>query len=976
MVTKRFEVSGETVLFAEEIGRFMPGGFFVYKAEKPEELIYANEATFEIFGCKDLEEFRELTGYTFKGLVYPEDYERISSSINDQIDKSDDNLDYVEYRIVRKDGMIRWVDDFGHYVETDTYGGVYFVFISDITEKRSKRETDLATRQAVIEALSESYHTMWLISDVETEQFSLYRGDIKGETPHSAPIQNALTQVRYSDAKDYYIRTTVAPGDQERLNEELKMENIIEKLQKKPQYTINYLREMDDGTERFFRIEFVKVDMPDGKMGIVCGFKDVDDEVREAEAEARLKQQEYEEKLALHDRLIEQEKSREQQNKLITALASDYWSVYYLELDKNEGVCYQSHPDVDNGFKVGDHFPYLESVTAYANTYVTDQYREEFLRFIQPDSIRERLQNERVISYRYTVFRHGRESYEMVKFAGVRHPEDRPDHLMNSVGACFTNVDIETRKSLAQSEALSNALAAAEQASTAKTTFLSNMSHEIRTPMNAIIGLNNIAMNDPETSEKTKDYLRKIDTSAKHLLSIINDILDMSRIESGRMVIKNEEFSFSKTLEQVNTMISGQCRDKGLHYECHIKGKIDDYYIGDDMKLRQVLVNILGNAVKFTPSGGSVSMNIEDVAHFDKKATLRFTIKDTGIGMSKEYLPQLFDAFTQEDTKVANSMGSTGLGMPITKSIVELMNGHIEVDSEKGVGTTFTVTVTLDESKRHASEEVDRGFDPHEMDVLVIDDDEVACQHAKIVLGQVGVICDTASSGEEALDKVRMRHTRREDYHLILVDWKMPEMDGLETTKAIREIVGHETPIIILTSYNWDDIIEEATKAGVDSFVPKPLFAGNVLDEFKEAFKRKNEILLASKADLAGRHILLAEDVEINAEIMGMILSAREIDVDLAENGKEALDKFSASEEGHYDAILMDMRMPVMDGLEATRAIRALDRKDAKLIPIIALTANAFDEDVQRSMQAGLNAHLSKPVEPDALFETLESLIR
>ncbi|MBE6009324.1 MAG: response regulator [Lachnospiraceae bacterium] len=501
------------------------------------------------------------------------------------------------------------------------------------------------------------------------------------------------------------------------------------------------------------------------------------------------------------------------------------------------------------------------------------------------------------------------------------------------------------------------------------------MSHEIRTPMNAIIGLNNIAMNDSTASDKVKEYLEKTGTSAQHLLGIINDILDMSRIESGRMTIKKEEFSFARSLEQVNTIISGQCRDKGLTYDCHLIGNIDDYYVGDDMKLKQVMINILGNAVKFTPEGGSVQFTIEEGPRYDNKATLKLIISDTGIGMSKEYLPHIFEAFSQEDSSSTNTYGSTGLGMPITKSIVELMNGHIEVESEKGKGTTFTVTVTLGESERKNVDEKEDLLNPHDMSVLVIDDDRIALEHAEIILGQIGIKCDTAESGWEGVDKARIRHGRREDYDLILVDWKMPGMDGIETTRQIRSVVGLETPIIILTSFNWDEIAEDAKEAGVDTFVPKPLFAGSVMDEFREAFRRKNELLERKTADLKGKRVLLAEDVSVNAEIMMMVLSMREMEAELAANGKIAVEMFADHEAGYYDAILMDLRMPVMDGLEATRTIRAMEREDAKRIPIIALTANAFDEDVQRSMQAGLNAHLSKPVEPESLFETLELLI-
>ena len=695
------------------------------------------------------------------------------------------------------------------------------------------------------------------------------------------------------------------------------------------------------------------------------------------EAANRVKQEELERRLELQERLLEEKRHREQQDRMITALAADYWSVYYLELDKDAGVCYQAHTDLDApGFKVGEHFTYLSSVTAYANQYITDQYREEFLRFIQPDSIREGLRLQRVISYTYMVKRHGKESYESVRFARVYHAGDQNEQQIDSVGACFVDVDLETRKNVAQQQTLSDALTAAENANKAKTAFLSNMSHEIRTPMNAIIGLDNIALNDPDTPPRTRAYLEKIDASAEHLLGLINDILDMSRIESGRLTLKNEEFSFQKLLEAINTMFSGQCQDKGLEYQCRINSEVDEYYIGDNMKLRQVLINILGNAVKFTPEGGKVELQVERTAKFDGKSTLRFTISDTGIGISREYLPHIFDTFSQEDSSSTNKYGSSGLGMAITKSIVEMMNGSIQVESEKGVGTTFDVSITLSDSGR-TDMQGEEEILPSEMTVLIVDDDPVACKHAQLVLEHAGIASEMASSGKQAVEMVRLRHARMDPYNLILVDWKMPEMDGVETTRQIRETIGHESAIIILTAYRWDDILEEALQAGVDGFLAKPLFAASVLEEFQSAVKRKDlpSKKRQTKADLTGKRILLAEDMAVNAEIILMILQMRHIETDHAENGKIAVELFSNHPEGYYDAILMDMQMPEMDGLEATRVIRAMDRADAKAIPIIALTANAFDEDVQRSMQAGLNAHLSKPVQPETLFETLETLI-
>ncbi len=694
-----------------------------------------------------------------------------------------------------------------------------------------------------------------------------------------------------------------------------------------------------------------------------------------ADAENRVKRQELEQRLALQEKLIEEQKEREQQDRLIDTLASDYWSVYYVDLDKDEGICYQSHEDLPDGFKEGTHFAYLSAFTDYGNKYVTEPYRKEFFDFIQPDAIRKALKDNKVISYTYVIDRHDRESYEMIRFAGVQKEDD--DNTINNIGACFTDVDAQTRKNLAQNQALSDALVAAEEANKAKTAFLSNMSHEIRTPMNAIIGLDNIALNDPETPPQTREYLEKIGSSAEHLLSLINDILDMSRIESGRMTLKVEEFSFQNLLKAINTMFAEQCAENGLEYQCHINGQVDDYYIGDDMKLRQVLINILGNAVKFTPEGGKVELKVKRLNQFDKQSTLSFEISDTGIGMNEDFLPHIFDAFAQEDSSSTNRFGSSGLGLAITKNIVEMMNGTIEVRSKKGEGSTFTVTVTLMDCPKQTVEEFEE-IAPHEMSVLVIDDDPIACEHARLVLEKAGIAAETVTSGKEALELVKMHHLRREPYRLILVDWKMPEMDGIETTRKIREIVGKESAIIILTAYRWDEVLEEALEAGVDSFISKPLFANALLDEFRSALARKKSLEKKNvhKADLNGRHILLAEDVQINAEIITMLLKSRNMNVDVAENGKIAVKKFEESDPGYYDAVLMDMRMPEMDGLEATRTIRGLDRTDSKVVPIIALTANAFDEDVQRSLQAGLNAHLSKPVEPDLLFETLESLIK
>ena len=526
--------------------------------------------------------------------------------------------------------------------------------------------------------------------------------------------------------------------------------------------------------------------------------------------------------------------------------------------------------------------------------------------------------------------------------------------------------------------------ALAEESSRAKTSFLSNMSHEIRTPMNAIIGLDNIALRDPDLAPKTREHLEKIGASAKHLLGLINDILDMSRIESGRMVLKDEEFYFRELIEQVNIIINGQCVDKGLHYECNIVGNINDYFIGDNMKLKQVLINILGNSVKFTEAPGEVSLTVAQLESREGVCTLRFEMKDTGIGMDKEFIPKIFEAFSQEDATTTNRYGGSGLGMAITKNFVEMMGGDINVESEKGVGSVFTVTVSMKESDRKYKAE-DGITIPEGLSVLVVDDDEIACEHAEILLNNIGIsTVKTVSSAKDALTEMHEAFDKGKPYNIVLTDYKMPDMNGRELTRSIRAFDNNKTAIIMLTGYNWDIIDEEVKRDGVDSIIAKPLFTDNLLRTISSVLEHRSgkrtepaviEPQEPETSILVGKRLLMAEDIDANAEILSDLLELEDILSERAVNGQAAVEMFEKSEPGYYDAILMDVRMPVMDGLTATRRIRALERDDAKTIPIIAMTANVFDEDVRQSMEAGMNAHLSKPIEPERLYAKLSELI-
>ena len=565
----------------------------------------------------------------------------------------------------------------------------------------------------------------------------------------------------------------------------------------------------------------------------------------------------------------------------------------------------------------------------------------------------------------------------------------KPDLIVSGIlfgGSIFVFIMLLVMRRITESivkyEQLETQLKASEESSRAKSSFLSNMSHEIRTPMSAIIGMVNIALKDPDLMPRTREQFERINGSAKHMLGLINDILDMTRIESGGMSLKEEDFSLSGLLDQISIVADGECQQKKLAYDCLILGKVESFYVGDEMKLRQVLLNLLNNAVKFTPAPGSVRLTVEQTASFGELRTLRFIVTDTGIGMDPEFLPKLFEPFSQEDATTTNRYGGSGLGMAITKNIVDLMNGEIQAQSEKNVGSAFTVSVTLHAS--HHTDEQPRGnVLPAGLRVLVVDDEPIACEHAVLVLGDIGVEAETCNDSAQALALLKDRLAEGSPYHVLMTDLRMPGMDGVALTRELRQLDGGRTGVILLTGYSWDDIAKEVWLAGIDCAISKPLFPENLLRELLNLLHKKSDLFPVPveepapppRPSLEGLRVLLAEDVPVNAEILMDLLDMEGISTEHAENGQIAVDMFEASPEGSFDAILMDVRMPVLDGLGAARAIRALDRPDAKTVPIIALTANAFAEDVKRSLQAGMNAHLSKPVDMDVLCATLSELL-
>ena len=822
MAGKTFELTEATLSVIEEIGGHMPGGLFIYKAAEPEELIYANKPVFDIFRCANLDEFKALTGFTFKGMVHPDDYDRISVSIAQQIDSSEDHMDYAEYRIIRRDGRIRWVDDYGHYCETKAYGGVYVVFISDITEKREQREMDKATRDAVISTLTNAYNTVWLISDVATERSTLYHTDL--DDAHSEAIRNALSHAKYTDTKTEYVVTMVAKEDQERMQEQIGLPYILKQLETKDQFSVSFIREMESGP-RHYRIDIGKVFMPGGRIGVTMGFKDVDDEIRQERAmqealdDARKAEAEYRQVAA----------ERITYEKVAKALADDYFSIYIVEPDTGKFVEYSATGEYNSmGVeKSGEDFFTLSRKNMERLIYTED--RERFLGTFYKEKVMSILERDGSFTMKYRLVVGGTPTWVSMKATLLEDKDGR--YLI--IGT--NNIDAQMKRELEYHQRV------AEARTNARNDFLANMSHDIRTPMNAIVGYTNIAKSRREEPELVADAIEKISSSSHFLLSLINDILDISKIESGKMQLNLGPCNLGDIFRRIEDITSLQARNKSLIITYRHESVRHLRVNADELRIEQVLVNIISNAIKYTPSGKTVDLIAEEEPACGRnRYRYRFIVRDTGIGISEDYLPHIFESFTREEKTTVNRVQGTGLGLAITAKVVELMGGTISVKSKVGEGSEFSVEL---------------------------------------------------------------------------------ELESLENEEGSAE--------------SEDDEIS-----------------------------------------VSGYRLLLVEDNEINAEIASLILSEYGIEVERAENGQIGLEQVRRHPQGHYDAVLMDIQMPVMNGYEATTKIRALDGAYYKSLPIIAMSANAYDEDVKDCLKAGMNAHIAKPFNPDDLIRLLNKYLK
>ena len=544
------------------------------------------------------------------------------------------------------------------------------------------------------------------------------------------------------------------------------------------------------------------------------------------------------------------------------------------------------------------------------------------------------------------------------------------------VKALLASMDVsqEKKAEIESHKALKDAYRAAENASRAKTEFLSNMSHDIRTPMNAIVGLTAIAGANIESQDRVVECLGKITKSSRHLLGLINEVLDMARIESGRMSLAEEDFSLPELVDNLLTLTKPAIDEHKHQLEVHVEHIEHEAVCGDSLRIQQVFVNLMSNAVKYTPDGGNITLTIKEKPNgFSELGCYEFSIEDNGIGMTPEFQKIMFEPFSRADDHRTTKVQGTGLGMAITRNIVNLMNGDIQVESAPNKGTKITVTVylKLQENEKEQEKEL------LDLPVLVVDDDKTCCESTVATLQEIGIAGEWVLTGKEAVERCAARHKTGRDYFAVILDWKMPEMDGIATARRIRECVGEEVTIIILTSFDFSEIEEEARAVGVNAFMAKPLFRSRLtatLRQFTSGKKEKNArnyLEDFAKENYAGKRILLVEDNALNREIATEIIGMTGVTIDIAENGKIAVEKVMEAPEKWYDLIFMDIQMPIMNGYEATAAIRALAGSRGK-VPIIAMTANAFAEDVQLAKNTGMNEHIAKPLDLNKLNDVLK----
>ncbi len=931
-MTKENELLLQRELTSQAVLAHMPGGYHRCANEPGWPFIYFGQS-FEMITGWSREEIEKDFGNLFINMVLEEDIP-LCAGIIEAIEKH--GYSNAIYRIKKKGGGYIWVSDSTMRV---TIGDETFFHgvLSDVSEQIEAMKQAKVEAEQLLYAVRATYE---MIVSVNLTQ-NTYR--LFGEDSY---VTQGDDKVGVFDEVINAHREKVVDGQKDLYYNTFSRKALLKAHSEgKKSVYLEYQQCDENGTPHWLGTHTMFTENPHSSdVTEITISRNIDERIQKRTEEERLRREKEIEAL-----------------QLTSVIKSAYDVVVSVNLTKRTyyvigGVDYSNGeiPIAGN----------LDTLIRWVYEHTADDFKEDFLAFVDRSYVLNTHGNENYLRLEHKCIEaDGEEHWVATNIMTGENPYS--DDLLAIVTR--RNIDERKNKDREQMKLLSDALTLAEKASRAKSEFLSRMSHDIRTPMNAVIGYATIAASHIDERERVKDSLKKILSSGEHLQGLINDVLDMSRIEAGKESLNEIRTSISEMVRTVLPMIQSQVAAKQLELYVDTIDMTDEFVYADAQKMRQLLLNILGNAVKFTSNGGKISVKIKQMpSHREGYATYTFLIKDTGIGMSKDFQKRLFDTFAQERSSTNSKQIGTGLGMAIAKSYVDMMGGTIAVESDVGKGTEFAVKV---EFKLQEDVKPDIRLEQlHGYRALVVDDDFQSCDSIVHLLQDIGMRADFTTTAKEALFRTRMAYGDGDSYFAYIIDWIMPDMNGIELVRQIRKIIGDEVPIIILTAYYWGDIEEEAREAGVTAFCTKPLFVSDLTNIFLQ-----HEAMPETVETFEDERILLVEDNDLNREIAKFMLEEIGFEVDIACDGQDAVSAMNEAEDGRYNYVLMDVQMPIMDGIEATKHIRLSDRAYLKEVPIIALTANAFTEDVEKCLSAGMNAHLAKPFKIEDIAETLNS---
>ena len=894
--------------------------------------------------------FRQILGYhdtldfpnqldAWSELLHPEDKDRVMTLLLKTVaDKTNTTKFSVEYRLKLQNGPYQWFRASAEVIRRldGTASRITGIIYNIEEEKQSRMQ---AQRAAAFHRAFTNANLCEYYVNLEQNTFDTFKVE--------ASLMTAFEQSQtWDELVKFFVDNYVVEPDKQKVTDFYDRTYITKKLKGLETELRQDCRIVLNGEERWVSNVVMRGEIGDSDYAMIF-LRDI----TESKAETARRMQMASDNASMD--LLIKSMVRLLDRFVVCDLENDRYRFYNLQGD----MIYAP---------TGAYRDFVEQVVA---KYKTLEPLDALAALFSPENIRRNLQNENDI-YKFEYCSIDENTYKIASFIPLEWDGTK------LVKALLASMDVsqEKKAEIESHKALKDAYRAAENASRAKTEFLSNMSHDIRTPMNAIVGLTAIAGANIESQDRVVECLGKITKSSRHLLGLINEVLDMARIESGRMSLAEEDFSLPELVDNLLTLTKPAIDEHHHQLEVHVEHIEHEAVCGDSLRIQQVFVNLMSNAIKYTPDGGSITFSIKEKPNgFSELGCYEFSIEDNGIGMTPEFQKIMFEPFSRADDHRTTKVQGTGLGMAITRNIVNLMNGDIQVESAPNKGTKITVTVYLKLQKDEKEQEKEL-FD---LPVLVVDDDQTCCESTVETLREIGIAGEWVLTGKEAVERCAARHKTGRDYFAVILDWKMPEMDGIATARRIRECVGEDVTIIILTSFEFSEIEEEARAAGVDAFMAKPLFRSRLtatLRQFTSGKKEKNArnyLEDFAKTDYTGKRLLLVEDNDLNREIATEILGMTGVTVETAENGKIAVEKVAAAPENWYSLVLMDIQMPVMNGYEATAAIRSLPGSRGK-VPIIAMTANAFAEDVQLAKNTGMNEHIAKPLDLNKLNDVLK----